>query len=165
MGLKIPGPKGIKGSIPFYSTNLKYMKKFRAIYLNDSEDNFEVDIDNNLFYNAICVDVTDTYHTFTELYNHRHALFLALTKIYDNYITPLGTRVRCYKSKLHEDGTMFDDMFIVWMEFINFDQTLTIIDYHLPNDWWDKFNLLELPHSPYFDGHTSNDVIERLMKL
>lgn len=112
-----------------------------------------------------CDDISDGYHTFTELYNHRHALFCALTKIYDNYITPLKTKVKCYKSKLHNDGTMFEDSFIVWIEAIKFDGSLTIIDYHLPNDWWDKFNLLEVHNSHEYDGHSSNDVIKRLLEL
>lgn len=139
-------------------------KKFKALYINDSESIYEQEIDFK-FYNAICIDVSDGYHTMSELYNHRHTLFCALTKIYDNYITPLGTSIHCYKSKLHYDGTMFDNMFIVWMQVLNFDGSITIMDYHLPNEWWDKFKLLEAPNSPEYDGHTSNDVIERLLKL
>src|SRR5678809_268762 len=61
------------------------------------------------------LQVTDGYHTMEELYNHRYALFIALCRIYDNYVTPLGCRVKCWKSKLHSDGTMFDDSFILGM--------------------------------------------------
>lgn len=112
-----------------------------------------------------CEDITDGYHTFSELYNHRHALFCALTKIYDNYITPLNTRIKCYKSKLHSDGTMLDGWFIVIMLISKFDGTKEQISYHLPISWWDKFKLLELDKAPEYDGHTSDDVLERLMRL
>lgn len=110
-------------------------------------------------------DVNDGYHTFTELYNHRHALFCALCKIYDNYITPLNTRVKCWKSKLHDDGTMFEGWFIAGMTVLEIEGPPTYITYHLPMEWWDKFKLKEIERAPVWDGHTPNDVIQRLVKL
>lgn len=121
--------------------------------------------------NNSSVIATDSYHTMDELYQHRHALFCALVKIYDNYITPLGTTVKCWKSKLHDDGTMFDDSFIVGMTLkrIEFDPNANIvykfITYHLPLSWWDKFKIMELDRAPKWDGHSSEDVIERLLEL
>lgn len=115
------------------------------------------------------IDVGDEYHKLSELYNHRYALFCALIKIYDNYITPLGTSVKCWKSKLHEDGTMFDNSFIVGMIVkrigFNGDNKSFNITYHLPLEWWDKFKIMELAYAPPYDGHTSDDVIERLLEL
>lgn len=113
--------------------------------------------------------VSDNYHSMDELYEHRYALFYALIKIYDNYITPMGTRIKCWKSKLHSDGTMFDDSFIVGMTIPNSsfepDKPPLYITYHYPMSWWNKFNVIALPNAPKWDGHTSDDVIERLMKL
>lgn len=119
------------------------------------------------------LEVSDGHHTMSELYNHRHALFAALVKIYDNYITPLsnGARIKCWKSRLHSDGTMFDGWFIagIIMREHNFDANASVkesqISYHLPLAWWNKFNVMEIPNAPVWDGHTSNDVIERLLKL
>jgi hypothetical protein len=113
------------------------------------------------------VEVTDSYHTLSELYEMRLALTVALFRIYDSYITPLGTRVKCWKSKLYFDGTMFDGYFIVGMTIPQLDATKPhqSISFHYKMEHWDKFNLIELPVSPPYDGHTSKDVIERLMKL
>jgi len=111
------------------------------------------------------LEVSDGYHTMSELYEHRFALFAALVKIYDNYITPLGSRVMCAKSKLHYDGTMFDGWFIVIMVIHNMDTTSQQITYHLPMSWWDKFNIIERERMWVWDGHTSDDVIKRLLEL
>lgn len=110
------------------------------------------------------IEVSDRYHTMSELYEHRYALFCALVKLYDGYKTPLGSNVRCIKSDIHNDGTKFEGHFIVMMLVKKMDTTVEQISYHLPNSWWDKFNIIvETP--PVWDGHNSKDVIERLLKL
>lgn len=111
-------------------------------------------------------DVSDGHHTMTELYNHRHALFCALIKAYDTYVTLLhGPMYRCWKSKKHEDGTMYEGWFIAGISRKLFDGSIEDITYHLPLDWWDRLKCIEIPFAPKFDGHTSNDVIDRLLKL
>ena len=110
-------------------------------------------------------EVSDGHHTMSELYEHRHTLFCALCKVYDNYITPLRTRVLCWKSKLHDDGTMFEGWFIAGMSVTEFTDKTTYITYHLPISWWDKFNVIELKNAPPYDGYTSDDVLKRLMSL
>lgn len=112
-------------------------------------------------------EVSDGYHTFTELYEHRLALTVALFKVYDNYLTPLvRTSVKCWKSKLHSDGTMFDGgYFVVGMSIIPFTGPVQQISYHYKLEHWNKFNVMELECAPEYDGHTGKDVIERLMKL
>jgi len=113
------------------------------------------------------IEVSDGYHTLSELYEMRLALTVALFRIYDTYITPLGTRIRCWKSKLHSDGTMFDGYFIVGMTIPQLDVTKPpqLISFHYQMEHWDKFNLIELLTAPPYNGHTSKDVIERLLKL
>lgn len=108
---------------------------------------------------------SDGYHTFRELYEHRYALFIALCKIYDNYITPMNSRVHCYKSLKHSDGTMYHDSFILGMVVKQFSGPELQISYHLPLRLWEKINVIELDYAPPYDGHTSNDVIERLLSL
>lgn len=129
----------------------------------------ESEIPNDLIVNGPGLEVSDGYHTINELYNHRYVLFYALVKIYDNYVTPLGCNVKCWKSKLHDDGTMFDNSFIVGMTLVRFDfngnKDIKYITYHYPLDWWNKFKIMELSNAPKYDGHTSDDVIERLMGL
>ena len=111
------------------------------------------------------ITVADEYHSMNELYAHRHELFMALCKIYDNYITPLNTRVKCWKSKLHFDGTMFEGFFIMGMSVTEFEGQASQITYHLPIRYWNLCNVLEMPNAPEYDGHTSDDVLRRLRKL
>lgn len=108
--------------------------------------------------------VSDGYHTMDELYEHRLALFVALIRAYDTHITPLGSKVRCWKSKLHSDGTMYENYFIVGMSWPDFKGEKQI-SYHFHTKHWDKFKCIELPKAPPYDGHTSDDVIKRLLEL
>lgn len=111
------------------------------------------------------IEVSDGHHTMSELYEHRHTLFIALLKIYDNYITPLNTRVTCWKSKLHSDGTMFEGWFIAGMQVKQFDGTVKYITYHMPMHFWEKAKVMELLRAPEWDGHDSNEVLKRLEEL
>ena len=55
--------------------------------------------------------VSDGYHTFKELYDHRIALFVALiTALMQQEYHPANKT--CWKSKKHSDGTMLDGWFI-----------------------------------------------------
>lgn len=93
--------------------------------------------------------ISDGYHTFDELYHHRALLFASLCDILPELF---------WKSKKHEDGTMYDDMFIVGMKTHSGQAT-----YHYDIDpYWDMFNCTELENAPIFDGHTPADAIERI---
>ena len=94
--------------------------------------------------------VSDGYHTFEELYNHRMILFSIICNSYP---------YRAWKSKLHHDGTMYDNYFIVGINTPEGDFT-----YHYHLDHWDKFQVKELPNAPEWDGHTSDDIL-RLYSL
>lgn len=117
--------------------------------------------------------VSDGYHTFDDLYEHRNRLFIALCKIYDNYITPLNCKVKCWKSKLHDDGGMFDGDFIMGMTVEDVQpfnpneprKPDYYITYHLPLKYWGRAKVMELPRAPKWDGHTAEDVLERLLRL
>lgn len=96
--------------------------------------------------------ISDGYHTFDELYEHRHALFLALMKS-----RPYGPWI----SKLHADGSSMDGWFIAGMEL-----RTGPITYHLPMLLWDlavKTEAKVRERGPEWDGHTSQDVVARLM--
>lgn len=114
-------------------------------------------------------DVGDSYHRLSELYEHRHALYLALIKVYDNYITPLGSLVNCWKTKVHADGTTYDGWFLLGMSVTqrSFDgpEKKFDISYHLPMKYWEHANVIILEKGPEYDGYTGNDVIERLLSL
>lgn len=96
-------------------------------------------------------NTSDGYHTFNELYEHRHALFLTICRIYKD---------RAWKSKFHSDGTMFDGWFIAGIATTDGQAT-----YHLPLRLWDDFTVSELPMAPPWDGHTPDDVTNRIKNL
>ena len=126
--------------------------------------------------------VSDGYHTFDELYDHRITLFIALCRIvatmpiavlsavYDYkkltaYVNrPLDQRnpFHPWRSKLHHDGTSWDGWFIMGMGKENGKQ----ISYHIPLSRWDETAFAEtLDRAPEWDGHTPDDVIQRLKKI
>ena len=96
-------------------------------------------------------DVSDNWHTFGELYYHRMILTLCLASLLSDY---------SWKSKLHHDGTMFDDSFIV-----GFDTPEGQYSYHYDMEHWYLFdNIKTLNRAPEYDGHKPND-IGRLLSL
>lgn len=108
------------------------------------------------------VEISDGFHTMNELYDHRRALTAALFNQL-NVIYKLYNNVRVFKARKHFDGTMFDGYFIV---VACFDNGKNQISYHYDLKYWDDFKIEALDSSPFeYDGHTSKDVIERLLKL
>ena len=91
-------------------------------------------------------DISDGYHTFGDLYKHRTYL-LALAMIHIPY---------AWKARKHEDGTMFDGMFVVGFPTPN-----GMVTYHCDNEYWNDFKVPEIPHAPHFDGYSDADVLDR----
>lgn len=97
---------------------------------------------------AIDGNTSDGYHTFNELYFHRCVLFSVICN---------QNRELAWKSKQHDNGTMFDGMFIVGIE-----TPLGQCTYHYDIEHWDLFAVKELEFAPKWDGHTPDDVLKRL---
>ena len=95
-------------------------------------------------------EISDGYHTFNELYHHRMILFAAICK---------QNRAKAWKSKLHDDGTMYNDYFIFGVETPEGQYT-----YHYHMDHWDLFDVKELDKAPEWDGHKPED-LTRLLSL
>ncbi len=108
--------------------------------------------------------ISDGYHTFGELYEHRIALFIALcntiTGVETNFTQP-NSGLSCWKSKLHSDGTSWDGWFIAGINTKEGRQ----LSYHLPIGKWDLLESYERDKAPTWDGHTPVDVVERLLNL
>jgi len=100
-------------------------------------------------------DISDGYHTFGELYEHKITLFIALCKqLYGEGIV--------WRSKLHSDGSSFEGRFILGMNQTKGRQ----ITYHLPLEKWEETDFAQtLKKAPEFDGHTSEDVLKRIKKF
>jgi hypothetical protein len=91
-------------------------------------------------------------HTFEEMYAHRHALWMALA----TYLP--GS----WKSLEHEEGgpEMFDGYFIAGATL----PEAGPVTYHLPSALWAVCPGMELPHAPAWDGHTPDQVVDRLIQ-
>jgi len=90
-------------------------------------------------------DISDGYHTFDELYEHRCLLFInfALSDVKTAFWRP------------HHDG---------W-PLIGIETGYGQITYHVPEKYLPLFKDKIQQGGPDWDGHTSDDVLERLKKL
>ena len=95
--------------------------------------------------------ISDTFHTFESLYFQRLILFATICK---------KNKDKAYRSKLHADGTMFTDYFIVGIETPRGNYT-----YHYHKQYWGYFKDIKiLDKAPEWDGHAEQDVT-RLLDL
>lgn len=97
--------------------------------------------------------ISDGFHTFGELYEHRRALTAALVAT---------GKFPAWRSMQHhpDDGPMFDGYFIVGIELPN-----GTITYHYELKRWDEFhfNTDDLDHAPKWDGATADETPRRLL--
>ena len=103
------------------------------------------------------VEFSDGYHTFNELYDYRKAYNAA----FFNELAKQGL-YDVHKSRLHSDGEIpFGDpnWFIVMAEL----PTGQISNHYEMKDW-DLFDIPEKERSNTWDGHSPQDVYERLVK-
>lgn len=98
-------------------------------------------------------EVSDGYHTFDELYDHRCVLFITICTLISGW---------AYKSRKHHDGSSFDGWFIVGVYLPQLNGSALQITYHLPDKYWDLAKFQEQEFADEWDGHTSNDVLNRL---
>jgi hypothetical protein len=106
--------------------------------------------------------ISDGYHAFGELYEHRIELFIALCKIIRFSTVYADKAVFPWKSHKHSDGSAIDGWFVMGIDFRKGEQ----ITYHLPDKYWERcWFAHEYEQAPEWDGHTSNDVLERLRSL
>lgn len=122
----------------------KRMEKYDAL-------NAVIDLINNPS-QLVTGDTSDGYHTFNELYHHRAVLFSVIVRAFPD---------KAWKSKQHNDGTMYDGMFIVGIDTPEGQAT-----YHYDiGPYWEMFKCQELARAPKWDGHTPAQAIERIGRL
>lgn len=98
-------------------------------------------------------EVSDGYHTFGELYDHRRALTAALCK---------ALSLDAWRSKAHhpEDSSMFEGCFKVGINL-----PTGTITYHFDSVHWDDFaGVIELKHAPKWDGAAPPATVDRLLE-
>lgn len=106
----------------------------------------------------------DGYHTFDELYDHRITLYIALCRTIKDFIYT-GRYQIVWRSKYHSDGELCfgtGTQFILGIGKDKYGQ----ISYHIPIERWCETNFAEtFDKAPGWDGHTSDDVLERIKRL
>jgi hypothetical protein len=101
--------------------------------------------------NISASNISDGYHTFGELYEHRAKLFAVICNL---------NKHLAWKSERHYDGSMFEDMFIVGI-----DTPEGQYSYHYNTSrCWGLFDVKILANAPKWDGHLPSD-IDRLFSL
>lgn len=114
--------------------------------------------------------VSDGYHTFDELYEHRVLLFIALCRhLSKEMALPMHDDTSdipiysIWASVQHADGSTFGGWFVMGIGKEKGKQ----ITYHLPARFWHEVcefaEILEC--APEYDGHTPDDVLKRLEQL
>lgn len=135
-----------------------YLKTIRPICDDDLKSGITVADAKKLILNSIANaptlsadEISDGYHTFSDLYEQRLILSAALAK----------NNPKAWKSKLHEDGTEpFDGGWFI----MGFDTKEGSYTYHYELKDWDLFQCKELERGKPWDGHTSKDV-RRLLSM
>jgi hypothetical protein len=98
------------------------------------------------------VEVSDGYHTFNELYAHRFALWIVIC---------VQNREHAFKTKRSTDGGAdYPGWFILALN-----TPYGQLSYHIPDEYWTRIDVPEVEIYPDFDGHSSKDVISRLLEM
>lgn len=95
--------------------------------------------------------VSDGYHTFGELYEHRMVLYMALVAHHPAW---------AFKTRQDHEGNTIEGWFILGMN-TPFGQ----VSYHLPDRFWDEVDVREVDRNRRYDGHKGNDVLERIRAI
>lgn len=114
------------------------------------------DINRLIKINKIDTDqISDGYHTFGELYDHRIELWILVCSIMEK----ISVSYHTWRTKKHSDGEEIEGWFVLGMNMKAGQQ----ITYHLPMDRWNDCAFAnEIHMAPEFDGHTADDVLTRL---
>lgn len=113
-------------------------------------------------------NISDGYHTFKELYEFRKAYNAALFNEWASYTTTAKgygqatfnvPKYNVHKSYKHHDGELcFGGGWFIVVATLPTGQ----ISNHYKNEDWDLFKIPERELADEWDGHTPQDVLERL---
>jgi hypothetical protein len=95
--------------------------------------------------------ISDGYHTFDELYEHRHVLFIQVLNVNEGI---------SFKTLLNHKKEKWDGWFIAGIN-----TPMGQATYHLPIKYWDKVKAKDVEYNHDYDGHNSTDVLYRLQSL
>ena len=140
-----------------------FLKHNSELYLSlgSVEDIFASLIENK-YKDGVTGLLSDGDHTFDDLYNHRCTLFLALMRVANEHGADYGID-DVWFSRTHDDGEVWENYLIVGMQTpygictynVREDQFLELMLSH-------EMRIKELERAPAWDGHNSDDVLQRL---
>lgn len=150
--LEIKSPDFEKGQYVTLATNPDD-EKYSPIAAYVSLDTINVALVDRIKHGQSNGEVSDGYHTFNELYDHRAKLFAALCNTVFKDVA--------WKSLRHHDPSdpMYYGMFIVGVETPYGQAT-----YHYDiTPYWDMFHVKMVDTAPEFDGHTPAEAVNRIL--
>ena len=101
-------------------------------------------------------NVSDGYHTFDELYEHRTVLFAALCCAAQKS----NSNCSAWISYKHSDGTSYPGMFIAGISTFWGDAT-----YHIEGKYLPLFASIPMREkAPEYDGHTPEEALDRIFR-
>ena len=117
---------------------------------NEKEDVRKISEEVNILCSGNRGELSDGYHTFNELYQHRIMLFL----VFMSLLAYPKEKGKYFGYRFHHYEGWF---------CLGWESPFGQISYHIPERFWEQCSFAE-ERQPEFDGHTSADVVERLQK-
>lgn len=107
--------------------------------------------------------LSDGYHTFGELYEHRIRLFIELGRALMVLKKICDTSHEVWISMRHSDNSVLPGWMIMGINTEPGKQ----LTYHLPDKYWAECTQFAVSkyQAPDYDGHTGADTLERLKHL
>lgn len=94
------------------------------------------------------------------------ALLAALVKLIDGHITPLQTRIKCWKTKKYSTGNKIKNgEFELGMIIPQFEGPDDILYWFIPYTDWNKFNVIELEKAPESSIHHDEQLIKAVYRI
>lgn len=103
-------------------------------------------------------NISDGYHTFNDLYDHRSILFCSLLMSFKKFLPIESSGI--FKTKIDDNGNTLPGWFIAGCD-LGHGQ----ITYHLPMRYWDTLSIPEIQRNHKYDQHTSDMVLHRLSEF
>lgn len=119
--------------------------------LSNTAVNLFIRLQKNVWGTEATKIISDGYHTFSELYEHRNKLFINLMNLLSN------GEFNVWKSHRHTDNEQCEAGWFI----AGYDDKLS---YHLPMEYWDKVNVPVVDKS-LWDGSSSQEQCERMLDL
>jgi hypothetical protein len=104
--------------------------------------------------------LSDGYHTFCELYDHRNCLFMLLCRMFKDNETIV------WRTKYDSENRYMKGWFILGLEYtIPTSAEVKQITYHLPQKFWNKCSFATIIDKSKWNGHTKEDVLKNLIEI